>query len=337
MSATLQLKPCPAAGTEHTGDAAKPPAKGWRLLGSIFRAYKARILITYGLFNLENVLRLAQPFVLGLAIDDLLRSSYTGLWLFAGQHLSFMLIGALRTMYDMRAFTGMYTDLATRLVLEQREQQVPVSRVAARSALSREFVDFFERDVPLVFRSLYSVVGALVVLAWYDCTLVPICLALGLPAYLANSVYARKTRSLNAGLHDEFEREVEVIDQGRPKEVHTHYRRVALWRIKLANWEALNFGVMEVFVLGLMVTALFRSCLLIEAGPGDIFAVFRYVLMFVMGLDSVPGLVRQFTRLRDIGQRLGYQGPHAGAAPKRVDNLNRLAGNPEGSTPGEMT
>jgi ABC-type multidrug transport system fused ATPase/permease subunit len=327
MSANQQLMPFPAAVTASCPDAPGAPVKGGRLLGSLFRANKGRILVTYALFNLENLLRLAQPFVLGLAINDLLRSSFTGLWLFVGQHLSFMVIGVVRTMYDMRAFTGIYTDLATRLVLQQREQQIPVSRVAARSALSREFVEFFERYVPLVFSSLYSVAGALVVLAWYDWTLVPVCLALGVPAYLSNSVYARKTQALNAGLHDELEREVDVIDQGRPTDVRSHYSRVARWRVNLADWEALNFGALEVFVLALMATALFRSCLMVEAGPGDIFAVFRYVLMFVMGLDSVPVLVRQFTRLRDIGQRLGYQGPSAQGALPRTNHL----------TPGEIT
>ena len=39
---------------------------------------------------------------------------------------------------------------------------------------------------------------------------------------------------------------------GRAAEVHGHYSRVAGWRIKLMDWEALNFGVMEVFVLGLL-------------------------------------------------------------------------------------
>src|SRR5262249_32171560 len=146
------------------GECVRAPAGGrrpgpWTLRG-LFRTYRWSILFTYGLFNLENLLRLAQPLVLGLAINDLLRSSYLGLGLFVVQHLSFTLISSLRRMYDARTFTRIYTDLATQLVVEQRGQEEPVSSVAARSALSRAFVDFFERDVPVIVRSLYSVVGA---------------------------------------------------------------------------------------------------------------------------------------------------------------------------------
>src|SRR3712207_8857328 len=57
----------------------------FRSLWGVFSAYRWRLLFTYGLFNLENLLRLAQPFVLGWAIHDLLQSSSVGLALFFGQ------------------------------------------------------------------------------------------------------------------------------------------------------------------------------------------------------------------------------------------------------------
>lgn len=122
---------------------------------------------------LENLLRLAQPYVLGWAIDDLLRGSYLGLLALVIQHLSHLVIGICRQVYDIRAFTSIYTDLATRLVLGHRRGGVAVSCVAARSALSREFVSFFERDVPVVVFAVYSVVGSLVMLGLYDGLLVP--------------------------------------------------------------------------------------------------------------------------------------------------------------------
>lgn len=272
-------------------------------LQTLFRAYRGRILLTYALFNLENILRLLQPLVLGLAINDLLLGSYLGLALFVAQHLGHLAVGTLRRMYDTRTFTGIYTDLASGLVIRQRDRQVAVSAVAARSTLSRVFVEFFERDVPALVRALYSVIGALVLLAWYDWLLVPLCVVLLAPAYMLNKLYGRKTFLCNRRLHDELEREVAVIHQGKPAEIRDHYQRVAGWRVKLSDWEALNFGLMELFILGLMVAALARSCHL-GAAPGDIFAIFRYVLMFIMGLDSVPILVQQMGRLRDVGRRL---------------------------------
>src|SRR5207249_2346085 len=175
------------------------------------------------LFNLENLLRLAQPYFLGLAINDLMQSSYVGLTLFAAQHLAHLMLGTLRRAYDTRAFTSIYTDLATRLVVGQRGRDVDTSTVSARSTLSRAFVDFFERDIPVVLRSAYSIVGALVMLGFYDLLLVPLCLALMAPALVLNIVYSRKTFALSGRLHNELEHEVEVIDRGNPVDVRAHY------------------------------------------------------------------------------------------------------------------
>jgi hypothetical protein len=281
--------------------------RSWTLW-TLFNAYRWRILATYVLFNLENLLRLLQPLVLGLAINDLLQSSYRGLGWLLLQHLGHLFISTWRRMYDTRAFSAIYGDLATQLVLEQRAQEVDVSRVAARSALSRQFVDFFEQDVPVLIGGLYAILGALVMLAFYDGLLVPLCLGLLVPAWFLNRAYGRQAFWLNGRLHDQLEREVEVIQDGRPAEVRHHFRLLAGWNIRLSDKEALNFGLMELFVLALLAVALVRFGSVPGWTVGAILAAFRYLLMFLTGLDRIPQLVQQFGRLRDIGGRLQGQG-----------------------------
>ncbi len=273
-------------------------------LRSLFTAYKQQMLTTYTLINIENGLRLAQPFVLGLAINGLLRASYTGLLWFIAQHLLHMLISSLRRMYDTRAFTSVYSHLAADVIVTQRAQRVDVSKVAARSVLSRAYVDFFEQHVPLLFRALYSVAGALAMLAFYDSRLIGFCVLLIIPATLLNAAYGRTTFELSRRLHDRLENEIDVIRQGDYREIREHYDAVARWRIKLSDAEAINFSLMELFVLAVLATSLVHYCATANPEAGDIFAVFRYVLLFIMGVDSVPKLVQQMSRLRDIGFRV---------------------------------
>jgi len=273
-------------------------------LWSIFSAYRWRFLATYGLFNLENLLRLAQPLVLGWAIHDLLQSSWFGLALFFGQHVLYLALSAARRINDTRCFTRIYAELASGLVLDQRGRQVEVSRVAARSALSREIVDFFERDVAIVLYILYSVIGALVMLIWADWVLVPLCLALLVPAYLLSRWTGRQSLLLNGRLNDQLEREVEIIERAEPAQVRGHYDLVRRWRIALSDRDALSFGVLELLIFGVMAAALVRICAQPGTDAGTIIAVFGYVLMYVTGIVNVPLLVQQFNRLRDISRRL---------------------------------
>jgi ABC-type multidrug transport system fused ATPase/permease subunit len=281
------------------------------MMWSIFSAYRWRILATYALFNLENLLRVAQPLVLGWAIHDLLRSSVCGLAIFFGQHVLYMALGAARRVNDTRCFTRIHADLAAGLVLDQRRRQVEVSRVAARSALSREIVDFFERDVAIVLYVLYSVIGALVMLCWVDWVLVPWCLALVLPAYLLSRWTGRQSLLLNGRLNDQLEHEVEIIERAQPAEVRGHFDLIRRWRIMLSDRDAWSFGILELLIYVAMAAALVRTCARPGVDAGTILAVLGYVLMYVSGIANVPLLVQQFNRLRDIGRRLQSELPRA--------------------------
>ena len=278
-------------------------------LWSIFAAYRWRILATYGLFNLENLLRLGQPLVLGWAIHDLLRSSALGLAIFFGQHILYLGISTARRVYDSRCFTRIYADLAAGLVLDQRGREVEVSRVAARSSLSREIVDFFERDVVVVIYVLYSVFGALAMLCWADPMLVPWCLTLLLPAYLLSRWVGHQSLLLNGRLNDQLEREVEIIERAQPNEVRGHFDLIRRWRIALSDRDACSFGVLESLIFVAMAAALVQTCARPGLDPGTIVAVLGYVLMYVNGIVYVPLLVQQFSRLRDISRRMQSKSP----------------------------
>ncbi len=236
MSTTLELTTDEATAAAVADDGGlttpgcQPQLTGLRAL---FRIHRRRILLTYGLFTLENLARLAHPFVLGLAVHDLLGASYRGLLFFVLQHAVYVLLSGGRRMYDTRAFSHIYTDLASRLVLAQRGR-VELSRLAARSALSREMVSFFERDVPVALEVLYSLAGAAAMLALYDWVMVPLCLSLLLPLYSLNCSYGRQMLRLNGRLNDQLEREVDAIGRGRPREVRRHYRMLArgAWRYR---------------------------------------------------------------------------------------------------------
>jgi hypothetical protein len=272
-------------------------------IGSTFKRHRIAITFTYTLFVVENLLRLAQPFALGWAINDLLEEQSTGLFVLIGQHVLHLLIGLWRQVLDTRVFTKIYSEMVTDMIVTQRAAGVEVSRVAARSSLSREFVNFFELTVPNIARSAFSIVGSLIMLAIYDWVVVVACIGLLLPASFLNRWFAMKIRFLNRKLHDELEREVDLIEPGQQADLQTHFGRIANWRVRLSNAEAINFGMMEIFVLGVIVVTLLRTTSLV-VNAGDVFAVFRYLMLLLIGLDRVPQLIMQISRMRDIQSRM---------------------------------
>jgi ABC-type multidrug transport system fused ATPase/permease subunit len=300
-SSILTLEPPPAAAHNVEQAVASAPADQ---PVSPFRTHRLRITITYLLFNVENIARLAQPWFLGWAVNDLLAGRCLGLMLCVAQYLLSTALCVLRQLCDTRTFTRLYADLATNLVVKQRRGGVDLSRLAARSSLARELVDFFERDVPFLFHAVYSVVGALVMIALFDVVLIlPSLLFMAVTGLLLRSL-GRRTLKLNRGLNDEIEREVGVLQTGAPERVEHHYYQLRGWRIRLSNAQALNFGVTEALALVLMAFVLVRGCADGATNPGSLFAILGYVVMLTTSLVNLPQWIQQLSRLRDIRRRL---------------------------------
>ncbi|MGL5179784.1 MAG: ABC transporter six-transmembrane domain-containing protein, partial [Aeromonas veronii] len=140
------------------------PHSAGRSLGAIARANPLKLAGTFSLVALENILLVVYPLFAGFAIDAIVKGQWWQASSYALIVLLFWLIGALRRAVDTRTFTHIYAALAVPVILTQRQQQEGQSTIVARVTLAREFVDFFEKHIPILATSLISIVGAAVML-----------------------------------------------------------------------------------------------------------------------------------------------------------------------------
>jgi ABC-type multidrug transport system fused ATPase/permease subunit len=274
------------------------------LLQTIFGEYRGRILVTYLVTLGENLFELFYPSLTGLAVNGLLKHDLTGLALLLGVWFVHTATGVFRQSYDTRVFSSIYSDFATRTVSEQETKGVSTSQIVARSSLSREFVNFFERDIPATVNSVFGLLGALVLLFFYDAWSAGFCLMLLVPLAILNRSYSRRTLTLNRRLNNQLEREVTVLTRRTPSRVLGHYRLLAKWRIHLSDAEAMNWGIMELFSIGLSAAVIIRVASLPHIEPGTIYAMLAYLWNFIASLNNVPALVQQLSRLKDIAERM---------------------------------
>ncbi|MDZ4834010.1 MAG: ABC transporter six-transmembrane domain-containing protein [Candidatus Melainabacteria bacterium] len=273
-------------------------------LKRLFAEHRWRISATYLLSTLENFFNLLYPFATGMAINGLLKDEYFGLGLFLGTWMLHLAVGVLRQRYDTRVFCDIYAQLASRMVLSQHRAGVATTQIVARATLSREIVDFFERDIPLIITSLVSFVGAVIMLFFYDVQIGLACLALVMPISLLSRHYAKRTLHLNTQLNDQREREVAVLESGDPSQIKKHYNLLSIWQVRLSDAEATNWGMIESAMIGLAAWVIYRAVNLDDAGAGTIYAIIAYLWNFVSSLATVPFLVQQLSRLKDISHRV---------------------------------
>ena len=276
----------------------------WKMLKHIGKTHRKRLIATFSLVGLENLLMLIYPVFGGWAINAVIEGNVWQAMLYGLVVLLMWLVGATRRIADTRTFTRIYTEIAVPVVLEQRQREVPHSAVTARVALSREFVSFFEEHLPIAATSLVSIFGACIMLLglefWVGVLAVGI---LALFLWLLPR-FAAISENLYFRLNNCLERDNHFIQKGNERQLYQHYVLVARLRVLISNREASGYLCIGVAMSILFGFAFVHMTLKGFGNAGHIYSVSTYLWMFAMSLDDVPRLVEQYSNLKDIGQRV---------------------------------
>ena len=276
----------------------------WKMLKHIGQTHRRKLITTFSLVGLDNLLLLVYPVFGGWAINAVMEGNVWQAMLYGVVVLLMWIIGAARRIADTRTFTKIYTEIAVPVVLEQRKREVPHSAITARVALSREFVSFFEEHLPIAATSLVSIFGAcmmLLILEFWVGVLAVAILALFLwllPRFAAIS------ENLYFHLNNRFERDNHLIRDGNEHQLYRHYGWFAKLRVLISNREALGYLSIGMAMSVLFGFAFIHMTLKGYGSAGHIYSVSTYLWMFAMSLDDVPRLVEQYSNLKDIGQRV---------------------------------
>lgn len=267
--------------------------------------HRYQLVLTYILFGLEMTGSLLRPFFLGMAINDLMKGSYQGLLLLSGVHLLYLVAGTIRHMLDTRTYSGIYTSLVTRF-LSRRIHASEVSKLSAHSTLAKEFVDFLEFDLVYVFEAAFNIFGSLLLLFFYDPSVVLLCFSILLPVAAVSYFYGKKMKRLNTLKNDELEKQVDIIGAANKPAMVRHYNNLRSWQIRISDQEAWSFGIMEILVLVVIGAALLITHQSVGTTilAGNLVGIYNYILKFVSGLDTIPYTVQRLTSLSDITKRI---------------------------------
>lgn len=292
----MQISKTPAAPV--------PARSALQTLKMLGRRHSKKLLLTFLLVITENVMYLLYPLLAGFAINAILSGLALHAMLYAGMVFIMWAIGAARRSVDTRTFARIYAELAVPVILTQRSENHGASTIVARVTLSREFVDFFEKHLPVLITSLASITGAAVLLLaiefWTGIACIAILVFFGcfLPGF------TRKNEALFVRLNNRLEKEVGFISTGRAPLLVKHYGVLAGLRIRLSDREALGYlaiGSVTALLFGMTILHMTLSGI---RDAGHIYSVMTYMWMFAMSLDDGPQLLEKYSQLKDIGRRV---------------------------------
>ncbi|OOR87065.1 hypothetical protein B0181_11205 [Moraxella caviae] len=291
-------------------------------LKHIATTHKTRLIGTFSLVALENILMVTYPLFGSFAIDGVVNGNLLQALSYAALVLVIWTVGSARRAVDTRTFTRIYAEMVTDIISREHRQKQHTSTITARVALSREFVDFFEQHLPMIITSLFNIIGAVVMLLFIETYSGITALIILLIFSWALPSYTKINDRLYFRLNNRLEKDVIIIEQNQPYHTAKHYSLLSKFRIKISNREASSYliiGVAMAILFGVTLTLLTTK----GATAGHIYAVISYLWGFAMSLDDAPSLVEQLSQIKDIGKRISLDDPNA--ADDEMDNNIKAA------------
>ena len=169
--------------------------------------------------------------------------------------------------------------------------------------------DFLEFDLVYVIEAGYNLIGSLILLFFYESSVVLMCLAVLIPVVLISRVYGKRMQNLTKKKNDELENQVDIITNADHKTLTRHYNKLRTLQIKMSDQEAFNFGFMELMVMIVLGVSLLLTYQTSGTAilAGNIVGIFLYVTNFAKGLETIPYTIQRLTSLTDITRRIELQ------------------------------
>jgi ABC-type multidrug transport system fused ATPase/permease subunit len=286
--------------------------------------YRKGIFIALSLVILEQSAWIIEPAVFGKVIDALIERATSGapglnsldvlplfIWIFV--FLVNSGTGVVRRIVDERIYLRIYSEIATGIASSGQKKKHAISKTVARAQLSEQYISFLQYSMPEIVEQIISIGGAVLALAAFDWRISVACLTIILPLTQITRVYTRKVSALQKEYHDNYETTFDVFARQSQDEVKAFYTRATVLKQQIANWGALNFGVMRVALLLIFVGVLYIAIDLDDFSTGAIYSIVAYIWTFITTSEYIPQLMENWTSLEDISRRLKESSEDPGA------------------------
>jgi ABC-type multidrug transport system fused ATPase/permease subunit len=286
-------------------------------LVDIIRKYRRPFLFAVSLVVIEKLAWIVEPTLFGRLLDSLIAAfgakgavSYVlPLLLWVGAFAVNSGVGAARRSIDEKIYLNMFTNIAVEVTESSQQKGLDVARTASRVELSRDYVTFLKRRVPDFIEQFFDLGGTAIALALFDLRISLTCLLIVVPLLLINRFSSQKMLGLQKEIHDLRESVFEIFARKDIRHVRAYYESMMKPQRRIANWSALNFGLIRICLLGIFLLVLYIAIDIDQFSTGQTYSVVAYLWTFVTSTEYLPDLMESYSSLREIQDRVRLEFP----------------------------
>jgi len=228
------------------------------LLKEIFKENLVKLLVIYIIITTEMFIFSFLPYLVGLAIDDLLNKKYNMLFLYASSLIIAIFFGTFRRLYDTRVFSQIYTNKALATIENLKKSNLNEKRIISRYGLVGVYSDFFEYTLPNITSVVIGLVIAIAMICFIQHNLI-----LLLIPYIALSMslhmfFSKKSQNIEYKLQHVREDISHALAENQNCADFINNQKTLL--IKKSDLESINWSICDSLSIILDLTTVIIVC-----------------------------------------------------------------------------
>ena len=250
-----------------------------------------------------QLLFLAEPFILGKAIDGLLAKNYIWLIIFLVVELLHNVFMYRRMVFDTKVYVKIYNDIIFNFLRNNKE--IDTSAKIARTDMSHSIIGFLEGDIHFFIMAIVTVIGSLFFIFMQHALTGVIVVCSILPITIIAILFYKKIAQSTKVLNTHYEQKASIMHSEDEFQIDTYFKRrariiVMQSTLQGRNWASLNVAKTIFLVLSLFI---FTSKN-IDMTQGEAIAMYAYLNQFIIALMSIPIAMETITRIKDVIGRI---------------------------------
>lgn len=250
---------------------------------------------------IESIIFTAQFFVIGYAIDQLIKVSYKGIVILIALYLAKMIIAFIKQLRHTKAYEEIYTILLVENITQPLEEGADPKSVAGRSHAIYQISDFVRNDMLSLFESSTRLILILISLFIFNKTIFLFALLFSVIVGIIYRLRKNDTQAVTKDLSHAIFDEQEIIYQKDIDSIYKQHELIEQKNSKLSSILGLNSLVVEVLSLVFLVASLVILVQQQKAeAVGSFFMLSYYVMAFSGFMFAIPAIYQRFVSFNTL-------------------------------------
>jgi len=267
------------------------------MLCNIFSQSKRWLVFVYGLILIEFTASACIPFLLGKALDSIIKNEYQDFINYILTSFGFLLIGIVRRRIDSRIFMKIWKNLSLDVVKDSFERNTIPSKISVKMRNIFKFTDFCEYMVPSIVRSVIQITVAIAtlftILKLYSFIIIVIMLV---SLFVCVKITKIITPLIEREQHVNVKKEENLVEKNFIKVTENFNENVTL-TTKRNDWEAYSWGFVDLCCIFSQIVAIFVLAKN-ASSAGQITSSLIYVDSLCNNFMLFPMVFRSFKELK---------------------------------------